>query len=704
MMDQTLLDIGFRPLLDAAPDATAVVDALGHVVAINLEAERLLGWSEAELLGHPMNRLVPARFHHVLDNQPAFTQGAGSPRRGTRVSLFARRRDGSEFPVEINRSPLGSGPHPMALVTMRDLTEWRRGQDNLFREKEQAVITLESIGDAVMTTDMAGRIMYLNPVAERLTGWRTTEALGLPSATILTFISDITREPVESTVARCLDEGRAVDLADGVLLLRRDGTEVAIGDSAAPIRDRNGLTTGVVLVFHDVTEKRRVSRRLSHEASHDSLTSLVNRKEFERRLARALGDVSDSGSGEHALCYLDLDRFKLVNDSCGHQAGDDLLRQIAALIGSRLRKRDTLARVGGDEFAVLLENCPLDEAVEIAETVRLAMEEFRFGWEQQSFSLGISIGVVPITATSGRMAAVLRAADTACYIAKEAGGNRVFVDRPDPVTPVAAVIDTRRVLPLAQAIAEERFHLYAQPIVPLMPERTARPRCEILLRLLDERGNVRPAASFLPQAERHNLMPAIDRWVIRRTVELMGRWHQEHPGCELPLCSINLSTSSLDDASLVPRLREHLSQHRLPPEALCFEIAEAAALANFAQTVRFISEIRTTGCGVALDDFGNGVHAFAYLKALAVDFIKIGGHYVRGVADDPVYGTIVAAVNEVGRLMGIATIAEEVESQPVLNRLRSLGVGYAQGHALAVPEPLADSEGEVALPCLQQVM
>jgi EAL domain-containing protein (putative c-di-GMP-specific phosphodiesterase class I) len=199
-------------------------------------------------------------------------------------------------------------------------------------------------------------------------------------------------------------------------------------------------------------------------------------------------------------------------------------------------------------------------------------------------------------------------------------------------------------------------------------------------------------------------MPAIDRWVIRRTVELMGRWHQEHPGCELPLCSINLSASSLDDASLVPRLREHLSQHLLPPEALCFEIAEAAALANFAQTVRFISEIRATGCGVALDDFGNGVHAFAYLKALAVDFIKIGGHYVRGVVDDPVYGTIVGAVNEVGRLMGIATIAEEVESEPVLNRLRSLGVRYAQGHALAVPEPLADPDGEVTLPCFQQVM
>ena len=705
MTDSSLLEIGFRPMLDASPDATVLIDSLGRVVALNQELERLLGWPESQLLGQPMHRLIPPRFHRILETQPVFnSEPQGSRPKGTQVSLFARRGDGSEVPVEIRRSPLGPESDSLVLVTIRDLTEWRRAQESLFREKEQAVITLESIGEAVITTDTAGRMMYLNPGAERLTGWRTTEALGLPAATILTLISDATREPVESTVTRCLQEGRAVDLADGVLLLRRDGTEVAIGDSAAPIRDRNGVTTGVVLVFHDVTEKRRISRKLSHEAAHDSLTSLINRKEFERRLTRIVGDAAEAGVGEHALCYLDLDRFKLVNDTCGHEAGDELLRRIATLLSSHLRKRDTLARLGGDEFGALLENCPLDEAVEIAETVRQAIEEFRYVAGEHSFSLGISIGVVPITPTSGRMAAVLKAADAACYIAKEAGGNRVFADRPEPAAGDSPHSETRRVPALAQALAEERFHLYAQPIIPLLPELTARPRCEILLRLLDERGNPQPAASFLPQAERYNLMPAIDRWVIRRTIELMGGWHQEHPECELPLCSINLSASSLDDVSMIPRLREQLSQHRLPPQALCFEIAEAAALANFAQTVRFISEIRTTGCGVALDDFGNGVHSFAYLKALAVDFLKIGGHYVRGVVDDPVYGTIVAAVNQVGRLMGIATIAEEVDSEPILNRLRSLGIGYAQGHALAVPEPLADSDGEVALPCFQQIM
>ncbi|HWN17769.1 MAG TPA: EAL domain-containing protein [Gemmatimonadales bacterium] len=705
MVEQSLSNLGFRPLLEAALDATVVVDSPGRIVALNHEGERLFGWTEQELVGQPMNRLIPTRFHRILDTPPVFDhEQAETQPKGWRVSLFARRRNGSEFPVEIHRGPLGSGSDPLVLVTIRDLTEWRRAQESLFREKEQALITLESIGDAVITTDTAGRMLYLNPMAERLTGWRTTEALGLPSASILTLVSDLTREPIESTVARCLQAGRAVDLSDGVLLLRRDGTEVAIGDSAAPIRDRNGITTGVVLVFHDVTEKRRVSRKLSHEAAHDALTSLVNRKEFERRLTRALGDTAITGTGEHALFYLDLDQFKPVNDFCGHEAGDELLRQISVILSNHLRKRDTLARLGGDEFAVLLENCSLDEAEKVAETVRRAVEEFHFLWAGRSFSLGISIGVVSITPSSGRMASVLRAADAACYSAKEEGGNRVFVDRPPGIAGAASHHATRRINRLAQALDEGRFHLYAQSIMPLLPESGGRTRYEILLRLPDERGNLQPAASFLPQAERYNLMPAIDRWVIRRTIELLGGWHRNHPECELPLCSINLSAQSLDDDSLVPRLREQLSQHRLPAQALCFEIAEASALANFAHTVRFISEIRTTGCGVALDDFGNGVLSFSYLKALAVDFLKIGGHYVRGVVDDPVYGTIVTAVNQVGRLMGIATIAEEVDSEPVLHRLRTMGIGYAQGRAVAVPEPLADAEGEMIFPCFQQQM
>ena len=698
-----VLEIGFLPLLQASPDAALVVDSAGKIVAMNHQVERLLGYANHALLNQPLNWVIPVRFHRVLDTQQIFTQEIPEGRaKGAPVSLFARRQDGSECPVEINRSPLGPEQDSLILVTMRDLTEWRRAQDSLFQEKERAVITLESIGDAVITTDLAGTITYLNPVAERLTGWRTTEALGMAAATILTFISDRTREPIEGTVDRCLKENRTVDLQDGVLLLRRDGTEVAIGDSAAPIRDRNGVTTGVVLVFHDVTENRRVSNKLSHEAAHDALTGLVNRKEFERRLMRVLADVATGEGAEHALCYLDLDRFKVVNDTCGHEAGDEVLRLIAALLRGHMRKRDTLARLGGDEFGILLENCPLAEAREIAEVVLSAMKGFEYKSGEQTFSVGISIGLVPITSSSGRVAAVLRAADAACYSAKYEGGSRVCVEAAEVTTGVPYLIESRRHNRVARALEEGQFHLYAQTIVALLAEGSARPRCEILLRLQDERGGLQPAATFLPLADRYNLMPAIDRWVIRQTTQLVGNWHRGHPGHELPLCCINISAASLDDENIIRTVREQLAEHQLPPKALCFEIAEAAALGNFAQTVRFISEIRATGCGVALDDFGGGVHSFAHLKALPVDFLKIGGHYVRGVVNDPVYGTIVAAVNQIGRLMGIATIAEEVDSELVMERLRNLGIDYAQGHAVAVPEPFADAQGEVAHACFQQ--
>jgi diguanylate cyclase (GGDEF)-like protein/PAS domain S-box-containing protein len=704
LRERTALEIGFRPLLDAAPDATVVVTPDGSVVAMNRRGDQLFGWSETEMVGQPLERLIPPRFQRVLEASSAGSDPSHATRdRGSRVSVFAQRRDGTEFPVEISRSPLSDDADALILVTLRDLTEWRRTQEILFREKEQATTALESIADAVMTTDQAGRIVYLNPMAERLTGWRTAEAVGLPAQTVLTFISDTTREPIEGTVARCLAEGRAVDLADGVLLLRRDGTEMNIMDSAAPIRDRNGVVTGVVMVFHDVSEKRRVSRRLSHEAAHDSLTSLVNRAEFDRRLARVLAHAHEGAAVDHALFYMDLDRFKLVNDSCGHEAGDEVLRRIAVLLGAQMRKRDTLARIGGDEFAVLLEDCSLGEAGEIAGKVLRAVEEFHFAWEGQQCTVGISIGVVPITASSGRVSAVLRAADAACYAAKEAGGNRVRIDRPQVNANPAPHTDTRSISRVSRALQDGKFHLFAQAIVPLVPDRAMRPRCEILLRLADDHGHPQPAASFLPQAERYHLMPAIDRWVVRRTIELLGTWREENPDCQLPLCSINLSNATLHDDTLIPTLRDHLAQFRLPPEALCFEVAESAALGNFAETVRFLSAIRDTGCGIALDDFGSGLNSLAYLKAMPVDFLKISGHYVRGVVDDPIYGTIVAAVNKVGRHMGIATVAGQVESEPVLSRLRSMGIGYAQGNVVSPPQPLADDDGTAFMQCVQLI-
>jgi len=297
-------------------------------------------------------------------------------------------------------------------------------RDTRPRQVDQARATLASIGDAVITTDLSGAITYLNPVAERLTGWTVAEALGEPLDGVLPLIAEASRVPIMHRVAHCLDEGRTIDLEDGVLLLRRDGTEVPVGDSAAPLADPAGKTIGVVLVMQDESEKRRVGRRLTYEATHDSLTGLINRREFDRRLARIVSDLTSTDS-EQAMVMLDLDHFKEVNDSGGHDAGDALLRDLGPLLARTLRRRDTLARLGGDEFGILLENCPLDTAVHIAEGVRLAVEHARFTFDGVAFTITASIGLIPMTSGSGGMAAVMRAADAACYDAKTSGGNRV---------------------------------------------------------------------------------------------------------------------------------------------------------------------------------------------------------------------------------------------------------------------------------------
>ena len=702
MAEHPTFELTFRQLFEGAVDALLIVDAQGSVLGMNTEAERLLGWTGAELQGGGLDPMVPQRFRRLVESQlPGSGEAMGPPPSRAWIGLSARRRDGSEFPAEIKCSRLGLGADAPALVTVRDLTKSRHAQDALFREKEQAAATLASIADAVVTTDLQGNVTYLNPTAERLTGWRAAEALSQPLGSVLTLISEVTRQPLEDIPSRCIHGGRALDLIDGVLLIRRDGTEVAIADSAAPLRDRNGVVIGVVLVFHDVTERRRAIRKLTHEATHDSLTGLISRQEFAHRLARVTAEAT-TVVGDHALCYLDLDRFKQVNDLGGHEAGDNLLQSLGRLLAGHLRNRDTIGRLGGDEFGVLLEHCSLAKAEEIANTLQRAIEGHCFEWGGQRFAIGVSVGVVPITASSGRADDVMRAADDACYAAKAAGGNRVHLGR-ETGPGIHEQTEARWMTRLTRAVDEDHFQLFTQAIVPLRPQPSARPRCEILVCLPDGNGGVETSGSFLPHAERYRLVPAIDRWVVRKTVGLLGAWHQKHPEFELPLCSINLSASSLNDRDLVPALREYLMQHRVPPEALSFEVTEAAALGNFAQVVRLVSQIRATGCGAGIDEFGCGLGSLTYLKALPVDYLKIGGQYVRQVAEDPVYGTLVGAVNEVGRIMGLTTIAEEVESEPVLQKLRSLGMGYAQGLAIGPPVPFADPEGEVALPCVQRM-
>ncbi|GCB02241.1 diguanylate cyclase/phosphodiesterase (GGDEF & EAL domains) with PAS/PAC sensor(s) [Sulfuriferula multivorans] len=580
----------------------------------------------------------------------------------------------------------------------KDVIELRRAEEALFQEKERAQVTLESIGDAVITTDAAGRVEYLNPVAAQFTGWSSTEAQGQPLQQVFNIINETSREPVESPVDRCLREGHAIGLANHSILLRRDGSELAVADTASPIHDRHGKTTGVVMVFHNVTQERKLAQQLSYQATHDALTGLINRRDFEQRLERALANARADGA-EHALCYLDLDRFKVINDTCGHAAGDQLLRQLSALLLDQMRSRDTLARLGGDEFGLLLEHCHPEQAMRIAEELLQAVQQFKFVWEGKVHSIGASIGVVPVTAASESLSAVLRAADAACYTAKGKGRNRVYVYQIDEAELAQRNSEMQWVARITQALEEDRFGLFCQPIAELVPHAGERVHYEILLRMLEPDGRVIAPEAFLAAAERYNLMPAIDRWVVRRVISWLAAQPPESEQ-RAAIYSINLSGASLADHAMLDFIREQLILNQVPGNMLGFEIAEATAIANLTQAAHFFHEIRNLGCRTTLDNFGSAMFSIASLNVLQMDYLKIDGYFVKDIAQDRIAQALVDAINQVAHEMSARTVAGWTESPASLGALQEIGVDHVQGYVICRPRPLAElgKEQELSSP------
>jgi diguanylate cyclase (GGDEF)-like protein/PAS domain S-box-containing protein len=563
----------------------------------------------------------------------------------------------------------------------REIAERQRAENTLFDEKERIEVTLTSIGDAVITTDVAGRVDYLNRSAEQLTGWPQVEAVGRSLYQVFNIVDENTREPVDDPIQRCLQEGKIVGLATNTQLICRDGQEISIDYSAAPIHDHEGTKIGCVLVFRDVTEARRAERQLSYQASHDALTGLVNRREFERRLERILATALPNEA--HAVVYLDLDQFKVVNDTCGHVAGDELLRQVGAALVSQVRKRDTLARLGGDEFGVLLEHCQQGQALRIAHQMREAVQDLRFVWQDRGFTIGASIGLVPIGPGVDTLATVFRAADDACYAAKEQGRNRVHLYQPDDHELAQRHGEMQWVPRIQEALVNNRFSLFYQPIIPLGQE--GRPHGEVLLRLFDRNGDLILPGAFIPAAERYNQMQAIDRWVIRSVFAAL-----RGPDTALPSGSIaiNLSGQSLGDRQFLEFVEEQIEACAVVLERICFEITETAAISNLSLAKRFFSALKPRGCRFALDDFGSGLSSFAYLKTLSVDFLKIDGGFVKDMMRDPIDHAMVEAIHSIGHVMGLQTIAESVEDERILAQLKAIGVNYAQGYAVGTPRPL----------------
>ncbi len=659
-------------------------DARNNAIAYSQQWKSMMGYSDEEL-----SSSKPDWSRMIHQEDLARVQAGLRKHLAGETEVFesvhrVQRRDGEWRWIECRVKGLNDehGRLRRLVGVENDITERKIYEEALFREKESAQITLQSIGDGVATTDAEGRVEYLNPVAEELTGWAVEDALGRPLEEIFRGFHEETCEPLENPLAMAMERNRSIKSVRPTLLIRRDGNELYVESTASPIRNDRGEVSGGALVFHDVSESRELNRRLSYHASHDVLTGLVNRREFENRLDRALKSARARESS-YALLYLDLDRFKIINDTCGHQAGDALLGQLGALLKSRIRWRDCLSRLGGDEFGVLLESCSLDEAMRSADSLVTAIDEFKFSWEDRSFKLTVSIGVVPITSDNEDVGTILNAADAACQAAKEAGRNRVHSFEANDIELMRRRREIQWAARINNALEENRFELFRQTILPLQETETGE-HYELLLRMRDESGSLVAPDLFISAAERYGIMPNVDRWVVENALRWLVSEADERE--RLTMCSINLSGQSLADDKFLPFVIEQFHRSGIDATQICFEITETSAIASYAQASRFINALKELGCMFALDDFGTGLSSFGYLKHFPVDYLKIDGSFVKEILHDPIDREMVRSINEIGHLTNKKTIAEFAENEEIITMLKGMGIDYAQGYGVSEPK------------------
>lgn len=556
---------------------------------------------------------------------------------------------------------------------------WQTLASGRLRDQLSLIDTaLRGIDTAVVGLDDRGHVFFTNAAAGKLVGAEQADLLG--------------RDFAEAFPLRCAADGQAVPLdqlraagRDAVPALRAvlsdPGGKEHVLDIVCSC-DEGARRPVSFLAMEDVSIPHGISLELFWQANHDALTGLVNRRGFEESLRGAISAGGEPDK-QHTLLFIDLDRFKLINDSSGHAAGDEFLRQIAAVLRARVRTTDVLARMGGDEFCVLLHACPVEQALRIANAVRMDIANFRFVWRDMVFHVGASIGLVVLSDPAASAAEVLEQADSACYAAKEAGRDqiRVFHAKAAGHEPRA---DMNIVETIHDAIERNGFRLFRQRIAGLRGEDAKARHFELLLRLVDRDGKIVPPMVFIPSAERHNMMQAIDRWVLGNALAAIRRDVETNPGAPA-VFDINLSGASINDGRFPLFVREQLALHRVPPEAICFEITETLAVANLTKAAELIRDLKGLGLRFALDDFGAGMCSFAYLKHLPVDYVKIDGAFVRDMFAEPMNREIVTAINNIAHSLGMRTIAEFVETEGALNALREMGVDFAQGHAVGRP-------------------
>jgi diguanylate cyclase (GGDEF)-like protein/PAS domain S-box-containing protein len=667
-----------------ATDNAALVsetDLSGTITYVNDKFCQGSGYRREELIGQN-HRIVKSDRHppeFFAEMWRAIAKG-----QVWSAEVCNRAKDGGLYWVHTTITPmLGEDGLPRKYLSIRfDVTRRKQAEEELAREKERWQVTLKSIGDGVIVTDRDGRVVFMNAMASELTGRRQEEALRRGVNEVFALVSEETRAPLRNPALTCMEDGMPVSLAGQSMLVRSDGVELAVQESASPIHDGANEVMGSVLVFRNDTERRAMLREMRWLAYHDPLTGLTNRRAMEGRLERALHLARDNAR-KHAFCYIDLDQFKLVNDTCGHAAGDTLLNALVGLMANCVPERQHLARLGGDEFGLLLFDTDAATAKLVAERVIEAINDYRFNHEGRSFNVGASVGIAEIDALTPDIADIMSRADKACYAAKSGGRNRaqIYCTSHAGLRQIEDEMDTMS--HLARALEENRFSLHRQRIMSLTGD--GEQHYEILLRLRDEEGNLLSPARFLPAAERFGLAPRLDRWVVRELFEYLSR----RPA-DTTRYSINLSGQSLADDTFLEYVVELLDQLRINAGLIGFEITESAAVADLAAARRFIHGLKLRGCTFYLDDFGAGMSSFAYLKHLPVDYIKIDGAFVRDLETEPLDRVIVNAIVQIGRDLKRKTIAEFVENEAVLRHIREIGVDYAQGYGIHRPEPLPE--------------
>jgi len=556
-------------------------------------------------------------------------------------------------------------------------------------EKERADVTLHSLADAVITTNLHGVVEYMNPVAEKLTGWKSDDAKGRGIEDVFKLVDESNDIPIASPVVECIQRGVTKQSSGDVSLEHKNGEYNSVDYSIAPMYGNQNMVLGSVLVFQDVGSERMMSKLLTYQATHDDLTGLHNRREFERKMSRAIDRVFKY-KDRYILLYMDLDQFKVVNDTCGHVAGDLVLRQVAELIAPYVKERETFARLGGDEFGILLDDYTLSEAKTISKEILDAVRKYRFHWSNKVFEIGISIGIVDIDADMQSISNIMSYADAACYMAKDMGGNNIQVYQMDDEDYKARKDQMKWVQKITQAFADSRFILYAQKIVPLKND-DGDEHYEILMRMLDDNGDVIVPQEYIIAAERFRTMRDIDRWVVRNafiSIQKYVRKLNNDPSLVKRCFSINLSGQTVGSNTALEYVKEQLQEYPEIIDCIIFEITETAAISNLTSAKRFISELKAIGVKFSLDDFGTGVSSFNYLKNLNVDYLKIDGVFVREIISDSVDYAMVKSISQIGHVMGIKTIAEHAESDLICDKLREMGVDYAQGFCLHEPEAL----------------